>query len=107
MSDFETIFSDDFASGELCNWVKEQHVPDGYQDFVARDGCLVMLDAGNRIAPTIPELSSFSLKSGFEVDWDSCDNKFSLLIHFAYDRRKRQGTTLANTAALCRNPRRG
>ena len=88
----KTIFSDDFSGFALYNWTKEQHVPDGYLDFIVRNGALAMLDAGNRILPNIPELKTFTIKGGFETDWACNGNKFSLQIHFAYNRHKRQGT---------------
>jgi hypothetical protein len=88
------IFKDDFSGVDLYNWTIEQHVPDGYLDFIVRNGALAMLDAGNRILPNIPELKTFTIKGGFETDWACNGNKFSLQIHFAYNRHKHQGTVL-------------
>ena len=90
----EIIFRDDFSGVELYNWKKEQHVPDGYPDFVIRDGALVMFDAGNRLIPAAPILKNFSIKGAFDTEWKANDNKFSLQIYFDYDRDRRQGTIL-------------
>jgi hypothetical protein len=34
----EVVFADDFTDAELHHGQREQHMPDGYQDFVVRDG---------------------------------------------------------------------
>jgi len=78
----------------LHNWTVEQHVPDGYEDFVVRDKQLVMLDAGNRILPNIPKLHTFLLKGSVDANWHINDRKFSLQIYFAYDEYTRHGPML-------------
>lgn len=97
----KNIFSDGFMDDKIYNWKTEQHVPDGYPDFIIRDQALVMLDAGNRILPLISELKTFLIKGCFETDsvlkpplWGGNANKFSLQIYFAYDQHIRQGSML-------------
>lgn len=87
-----SIFGGDFSTHELSDWTVEQHVPDGYSDFVIRDSKLVFLDAGNRILPNAPALENFVVKGAFDADWHIVINKkISLRIFFAYDTYKRQG----------------
>lgn len=86
-----SIFVGDFSTHELSDWTVEQHVPDGYSDFVIRAGKLVFLDAGNRLLPNAPALENFVVKGAFDADWNINDKKFSLRIFFAYDAYKRQG----------------
>ncbi|MHC4871939.1 MAG: hypothetical protein ACYTFY_08835 [Planctomycetota bacterium] len=87
----QTIFNSTFQSSELENWQIEQHVPDGYTDFAVKDNCLVMHDAGSRIIPNIPDLENFSIKGSFDLDWEFCNNIFSLQFYLGYDVKKRQG----------------
>jgi hypothetical protein len=86
-----TVFVGDFSVSGLSDWTVEQHVPDGYDDFVIRDGKLVFLDAGNRLLPNAPALEDFVVKGAFEADWNINKKKFSFRIFFAYDTYKRQG----------------
>ena len=58
----DSIFCSDFTTCALADWTVEQHVPDGYSDFVIRDQKLVLLDAGNRILPNLPVLESFAIR---------------------------------------------
>jgi len=46
-----SVFASDFSTRSLSDWRVEQHVPDGYPDFVIRDGKLVFLDEGGRLLP--------------------------------------------------------
>jgi len=89
-----SIFSADFSTHELSDWTVEQHVPDGYSDFVIRDSKLVFLDAGNRLLPNAPALENFVVKGAFDADWNINNKTFSLRIFFAYDTYKRQGLAL-------------
>lgn len=88
------IFVNDFTEEGFYNWRKEQHVPDGYSDFIIRNGAMVMHDAGNRLLPTIPSLRNLSVKGSFETDWHANYNKFSLQIYLNYDLYKRKGLVL-------------
>jgi len=89
-----TVFNADFSTTSLSDWTVEQHVPDGYFDFVIRDSKLVFLDASNRILPNVPSLESFLIKGAFDADWNINNNEFSFQILFGYDAYKRQGLTL-------------
>jgi len=89
-----SIFSADFSTQELSDWTVEQHVPDGYSDFVIRDSKLVFLDAGNRLLPNAPALGSFIVKGAFDTDWNINNKVFSLQIFFAYDTYNRRGLAL-------------
>jgi len=85
-----SIFSADFSTHELSDWTVEQHVPDGYSDFVIRDSKLVFLDAGNRLLPNAPALENFVVKGAFDADWNINNKIFSLRIFFAYNAYKRR-----------------
>ena len=89
-----SIFIGDFSMDELSDWTVEQHAPDGYHDFVIRDGKLVFLDAGNRLLPNAPAFESFVVKGAFDADWSINSSKFSFRIFFAYDAYKRQGLAI-------------
>ncbi|MEI6499858.1 MAG: hypothetical protein WCP21_02405 [Armatimonadota bacterium] len=89
-----SIFSGDFTTSALSDWTVEQHVPEGYSDFVIRDRKLVFLDAGNRLLPNIPALESFVMRGAFEADWGINNNEFSLQVFFAYDPHRRRGLVL-------------
>lgn len=88
------IFLGDFTTSALTDWTVEQHVPDGYSDFVIRDQKLVFLDAGNRLLPNIPRLESFVIRGALEADWGINNKEFSLQVFFAYDPHIRQGLLL-------------
>ncbi len=90
----KVIFVDDFTEQRSYCWIKEQHTPDGYRDFVATEGTLKMLDAGNRLLPVVPILRDFEIKGVLDADWHVNDNQFSLYIHFDYDVHKRKGTVI-------------
>ena len=89
-----SIFAADLTTGSLSDWTVEQHVPDGYSDFVVRDRRLVFLDTGNRLLPNIPALESFVIRGAFEADWGINKNRFSLRVLFAYAPHTRQGLAL-------------
>jgi len=86
-----SIFASDFTTSALSDWTVEQHVPDGYSDFVIRDEQLVLLDAGNRLLPNIPALENFVMRGDFEADWAINNGMFSLQVFFGYDPHRRQG----------------
>ncbi len=88
------IFHGDFTTAALTDWTVEQHVPDGYSDFVIRDQKLAFLDAGNRLLPNIPALESFTIRGALEADWGINHGEFSLQVFFAYDPHRRQGLAL-------------
>ncbi|MEN6301425.1 MAG: hypothetical protein ABFD96_01795, partial [Armatimonadia bacterium] len=88
------IFLGDFTTSALTDWTVEQHVPDGYSDFVIRDQKLVFLDAGNRLLPNVPELESFVIRGALEADWGINNKEFSFQIFCAYDPHRRQGLLL-------------
>lgn len=99
----KTIFHDDFHGQVADNWNTEQHTPDGYLDFIIRDGAMVFLDAGNRLLPRLPELHDVMVEGTFSVDWDITGGHFSLQIHLDYDSFRRCGTVVelvANGSAL-------
>jgi len=93
-STMKPVFTADFSTTSLSDWGIEQHVPDGYFDFVVRDNKLVFLDAGNRISPNAPSLESFVIRGAFDADWIINNTEFSFQIFFAYDAYKRQGLAL-------------
>lgn len=94
MSSRKTVFSDDFHVSGLSNWKTEQHVPDGYNDFVIRDNALAFLDAGNRLLPRIPILKDLIIKSCFEADWHANGRCFSINFFIDYNPHQRQGTLI-------------